>query len=1427
MPQCLIKSYSTLNGMPHNRVSDIYTDSKGFVWVCTWHGVSRFDGYNFKTYSTTPGDNSPLTHNRFLSVSEDSQSHLWFKVYNHHIYRFNRLTEQFEDPVALIEGLDSKHYRATHHQHDKRGNTWVAIPGVGVVRFHSPEGSAAVEVTLRLSERELCEGVSGLWLDSGDNCWIAARSGALYRVEQGSEEAVVVAQMEQPVAELCELDGAVWMLSSKGLWCYEQGAVRSVASASGSRFTALEADTLHHCLYVGDSRGGLHTLKASGRLHRLPLTEPLSRIRSLKSDSQGLIWITTPEAGISRYNPESGSLKHFEQEPYTVSYNVDTIPKLVETGGRLWIKMNRYGFGFYDRERDVVEPFYNDPRQPECLMTNAVVRFDVHDDVLWLTTHYERGLHCALLKPQPAQTWPIEIRSNDAMSNEVRALMRDARGSIWVGTKLGELLRYDSLRNLEERLFDRGENPGRIYALKEDSRGAVWVGTRDRGLYRLERVGEHYRTVAHYRHRAEEEYSLSSDHIYSIEEDDLGRVWVATYGGGVNLFDAESERFYHADNQLLQYPLEEADRVRWLLNDGQGRMLAATVDGLLVFNPEPSPRRIAFTLVQKIPGDNSSLGNNDIIHMMRDSRSRIWLATYGGGLNRIEGYQEGRPRFRSFNTEHGLPSNICMSVAEDALGHIWVATQSAVSRLEDQEGYFTSYQLYDKRTSASFSEATALPLEDGTVLFGSGSNLYAFHGDTDPRPVGSYNVCFTELMVGNRPAKIGDQEPLQSSIAEADRIDLKYDYSNFRIDFATLNFGLQEEVGYSYKLEGYDSDWNVAGKLNSASYSNVPVGRYIFRVKAYSGSVASAGGERSIQVVIHPPFWLSWWAKVLYLLLVGGVVVVAWRLFNSMQRMRREARVEQEMTDMKLQFFTNISHELRTPLTLILGGIEDVRKHDQLTERGGISLNLAHKNARRMLSLINQLLDFRKIVKNKMELKISRVNLVQLVEDAVEDFRELAAERHIELLVTVSRRSILVWIDLERIESVVYNLLSNAFKFTRNGGRVEVRLTVSEGDEQAVMVVRDNGIGIAKEQQTSIFERFHQASRSVHGQKGSGIGLSLCRDIINLHQGEIGVESRPGEGSSFIVKLRMGNAHFGMEQINFGESGQEKRPEMMVSDYVAAESQRRSDVKAPDSSPKILLVDDNRELRLFMYNNLVENYRVIEAEDGREALEVIRREVPDVVVTDLMMPYMDGIELIDKVRHDFSISHIPMIMLTAKHSPDERIKAIEYGADAYITKPFSIELLQARIDNLLSRRQTLFEKFSAEAARNRVVSLMPEDPDLVVTDRDEAFLKSVMEWLSKNVENSELTIDQLASYLGLGRTTMYNKLKSLTGKSPVELIKEYRITKAAMLLKTGQFSISEVAYKVGFSDPGYFSRCFREQHKLSPAEYVKSHKMKE
>ncbi len=1434
-PQCLFKTYSTLDGMTHDRIADIYTDSRGFVWLCTWYGVSRFDGYSFKNFGTEAGDFSPLAHHRFLTVSEDSNGHLWFTTYNFHIYRLNRYTEQFEDVLSIVEGVDSEHYHMDLCRHDNNGGTWVAVEGVGVVRLVDRADSSPVEVDALFTEEMLGGNVTALYIDDTDGAWIATDEGALNHV---------AATAERSVKRICDGDASVLDFTSDGESVYgitprgvlrtaKSGGVAERIAAEGNTLTAITVDTINRRVYVGDNRGGVFRVEEGALMPLNPVGSRPARIRKLDVDSHGVVWITTTEMGISRYRPSSNDIKHFEQRPYTVAYNFDTITKIAEGGGRLWVKMNNYGFGYYDRERDTLEPFYNDPTRDNCLMTNAVVRFEVAGDVLWLSTYHARGLNKAVLLRESAETFSIDDSDEqDPLSGEIRALMCDRRGRLWIGTRDGELTAYDRSHKVVYRLPQQGDGTGMIYALKEDTEGHIWIGTKGKGLYRLTHPldGREFE-IRHFVHSEGNEFSLLDDQVYSVEQDLDGRIWVATYGGGINMLEStSSDNFIHAGNHLAHFPIDEASRVRWILCDNEHRMLAATVDGLLVFDPTESYRQMRFNLVKKIPGDDRSLGNNDIIHICKDSKGRVWLATYGGGLNLIEEYDgNGEPRFRFFDHRNGLSNNICMAVAEDGLGDIWVSTNnSVVSRFDTVGKSFSNYLLYDeaRNGNALFSEATAVTTPAGFVLFGGGRKIYRFDPEKIRNEKIDYDLRFTRLDIGNRPVTAGVGSPLDVPISEASCIELPYDFSNLRIEFASLNYAIQHQVEYIYRLEGYDRDWNISGVTNRASYSNLPAGRYTFRVKASAGNADVEDEGIAIEIHVRPPWWLTWWAKLLYFVVGAAVLAVVLRVVNSVMRMRREASVEQNMTDLKLRFFTNISHELRTPLTLILGGIEDVRKHDQLSPRGTSSLTLAHRNAKRMLTLINQLLDFRKIVKNKMELKISRVDLVPVVEDAVEDFRELAAERKIELLVTLSRRSVLVWVDIERIESVVYNLLSNALKFTRNGGRIEVRLSLNEAEEAVLMTVRDTGIGIPRDKINHIFERFAQASRAVDSNmKGSGIGLSLCREIVELHHGEISVESRQGEGSAFTVKLKLGNAHFGMEQIDFSGASGEGHGDYMVSDYTSVDSQRRTDVTPPRDAQKILLVEDNRELRIFMYNSLIDTYHVIEADDGVEALEKIRTEMPDIIVTDLMMPRMDGIELIDKVRHDFSMSHLPIVMLTARHSPDDRVKAMEFGADGYITKPFSIELLLARIDNLLTQRNALFEKFSAQSAHNKAVELAVGD--VVVTNRDEEFMKSVMAWLEENIENSDLTIDRLASHLGLGRTTMYNKLKSLTGKSPVELIKEYRITKAQLLLRTGQFSVSEVAYKVGFSDPGYFSRCFREQYHISPAEFLKTHNLKQ
>lgn len=856
-PQCIFRNYTTLDGMTHDRVADIYTDSRGFVWICTWYGVSRFDGYSFRNFSTVPADFSPLSHHRFVSVSEDSNGHLWFTTYNFHVYRLNRYTEQFEDVVALIEGADSKHYRSSHCLHDGDGGTWVAIAGMGVVRFADAADASPVEVDTFFDTPVLGGDVSAMYIDDRDNAWIAVTDGQLNFVD---------ARQRQQVHTVCETSAPAFAFAADASHVYcatPRGVVRADKSGGGvvemaarsADLTAIAADSVGRTVYAGSRTGELFRV-AGDRLRLLaPRGARPSRIRDLRADSHGILWVTSPDAGITRYNPATDDYKYFEQQPYTVSYNADTITKIAEGRGRLWIKMNKYGFGYYDRERDRVEPFYNDPRQPNCQMTNAVVRFDVQDDVLWLSTYYERGLRKAVILEQPADVFTLDSDQPSELSGEIRALMNDRRGRMWIGTRDGELFCFDAdLREVYRHPVTRRGGLGMIYTLKEDAAGNIWVGTKGEGLYRMTPDGKGY-AVTHFTHSERDEYSLSDDQIYCIEQDEQERIWVATYGGGINILeDPAGSRFIHAGNQLVNYPLDEAGRVRWLLCDREDRMLAATVDGLVVFDPGADYRQMRFRLAQKIPGDAASLGNNDIIHMLKDTQGRVWLATFGGGLNLIEGYDaDGAPRFRCYDKTCGLSSNICLALTEDRQGELWVSTHNAVSRFDPRRELFSNYPLFENMRNAIFSEATALTSARGDVLFGSGRQLYRFDPEKMRAAKIDYNLRFTGLDVRNKPVVPGRRSPLGEAISEAATVTLPYNFSNFRMDFAALNYAVQHVVGYMYKLEGYDHDWNVAGSINRASYSNLPIGEYRFHVRAFVGNADAADEGISIGVEVLPP----------------------------------------------------------------------------------------------------------------------------------------------------------------------------------------------------------------------------------------------------------------------------------------------------------------------------------------------------------------------------------------------------------------------------------------------------------------------------------------------------------------------------------------------------------------------------------------------
>ena len=1407
---CLFEHYSSEDGLSHNYISQILQDRDGYIWISTWYGLNRFDGNRFVNYTVSPGDYSNLSHNRILSLCEDANGYLWVKTYDNAIFRFDSAREKFLSVPGDIDPSLSK-ARVQKYHCDKAGNTWISLDGIGLYKV-GPDLRSQIFFNAA-SDNVIGKEIAEIFEDAGGNIYVVSETG----VASISGDGISIITRNARIDDFIEFGNKLIFSSPDEILVIDKVSGERFHKSYGDRSAGAAVSMTvtgkgdARQLYIGFSGGtiaSVDTSDFSARYHK----GDIGRVRYLFPDPDGLVWVVTDRTGIDAWHPEKRKFTHYEHSRNVMSYYTDTLARVLEHDGRLWIKMNDYGFGYYDRDADEIVPLNNVLEQPYCRFMNGVACYLVDDSgVLWFST-VKRGLERAtVITPKVEVIVPPTESSDKVSASEVRAITTDSRARVWVATKSRELYVYSPDMTSCRRI--RGsEKFGVVYSIFEDRDGNIWLGTKGDGLVKLVPDDGSYRVGARFRHDDADPSSLSSNDIYSVAQDADGRIWVGTYGGGLSMLDdAGDMEFLTVYRDFPNYPLDMGEKVRYVHCMPDGRMLAATVSGLVWFYPDDNPEQTVFHVARKIPGDITSLGNNDIIYIFTDSDGDTWLCTFGGGLNRVS-FDGDVPEFEIVSKADGLSSNIVLSAADDCEGNIWLSTETGIAKVSKSDLSVVNYSKYDGVVSTTFSEATCAMLQDSTIVFGTLNNIY--HIDPDMfgyEPEDKHLVISGFAVDGHRQTVSRD-------------IVIPHDYSFFSFDFAALNFRIQDNVRYTYMLKGYDKSWIAANGNTSVSYSRIPAGRYVFMVSASTEAGYSDSQTVSVDIRVRPHPWASWWAVLLYGLVAAAVAAVLIRMFFTSVKLKNDMALQESLNDIKGRFFTNISHELRTPLTLILGGIEDIRQRTAPGSKDEYSVNLVYRNSKRMMTLVNQLLDIRRIVRGKIQLNISQIDIVQIVRQVYDDFKDMSVERHIEMRLTHSVDSLPIWADSVRIEALVYNLISNAFKYTADGGRIEVAVYYKEGDRHFTLMVKDNGIGVPKDRQTAIFEPFISTSESsFNGVASSGIGLSFCKEIAEVHGGRIWVESEKGKGSKFYVRMPLGREHFNENADSGNGAGQDesKTESYGLSKYKVSPTH-------PEHALKVMVVEDNAELRIYIYNSLINKYEVRDAANGVEALALIDGGwMPDIIITDLMMPQMDGIELVNRIRNDFNTSHIPIIMITAKHENDTHLRAMKYGVDGYISKPFTMELLSARIDNLMERRRTLLSMFaSANNAGTRTdagkVEIHPDE--IVITDRDESLIKKVMTWLEENVADADVTVDQLAAYVGMGRTSMYNKIKGLTGKSPVELIQDFRLEKATYYLRSGQYSVSETCYKVGFSDPGYFSRSFKKHFGVSPMDYIKEHK---
>lgn len=1123
----------------------------------------------------------------------------------------------------------------------------------------------------------------------------------------------------------------------------------------------------------------------------------------LFADAQNDLWIYTDgyPQGVFCFNTSTNQLVHYHRDGSSTRLNNNLVTGIQQdNNGMVWIITDHGGVNLLNKQTGAISYLENKAEDIKSISQNSInAIYRDNTGIIWLGS-YKRGInyyHENIIK------FPVYRHLlSDARSlpfDDVNRFVEDDKGNLWIGTNGGGLIYYDR-RNNSYRTFKH--NPANtnsisndvVVSLCIDHNKKLWIGSYYGGLDCFD--GQRF---IHYKNDPADSTSISDNSIWEIYEDAQQQLWIGTLSGGLNRYDAQKNIFYHYRKGPGSL---NSKYISALAEDQQGNLWIGTESGINVLNKQTGK----FIYYAHDSKDQRSLGNNNVTALLKDSRGNMWVATRDG----LNLFDKSTNAFRHFSSADGLAENNILTIMEDNAHTLWLGTTNGLSRAWVQNNgndilqiLFRNYDERDGLQGREFNENAALKTKQGELIFGGANGFNIISPEAIAHNTIVPEVVLTDLRVFDKSLQPGEvmnnRVLLKTAISEVKEITLKYHENIFSLEFAALNYSNPEKNQYAYKLEGFNNDWlTTDGSHRTVTYTNLDPGKYTFRVKASNGDGVWNEQGTALLVTILPPFWRTIPAFIIYGLLLAVILFAARRLTIQRAHMRfqlaqqtKEAERIHELDLLKLKFFTNVSHEFRTPLSLIMAPVEKMLKQTHEPEQKK-QYQLIYRNARRLLALVNQLLDFRKLEMRELRLYPSLGDIVGFVKEVSHSFTDIAGAKNINFNFTTDIESLQISFDPDKLERILFNLLSNAFKFTPEHGNIQV--IVSMQQQYVSIQVKDSGIGIPAEDQEKIFERFfqHDVPGSILNQ-GSGIGLAISKEFVRLHQGTISVTSEPGKGTCFTVMFPV-----------TGPAVETATP--------VSEEQAEQPEKASRKRPVILIVDDNEDIRFYLKDNLRRNYTVYEAVNGAEGWEKTKQLQPDLVVSDVMMPVMDGMELCRAIKNDKHTSHIPVILLTARMAAEPKMEAFQVGANDYVTKPFSFEMLQSRIRNLLAQQEAMRKLFQKQLEINPT--------EISITSVDEQFIRQSIDTVEQNISNPDFSVEDLSRALHMSRVALYKKLLALTGKSPLDFIKTIRLKRAAQLLEKSQFTISEIAYEVGFNNPKYFARNFKKEFGLLPSEYA-------
>lgn len=1341
-----------------------------FILLCLTCQIATAQNLKFKHIGIDAG----LSNSTIECILQDHRGFIWFgtrdglnKYDGEHItvYRHDKDSSSLSDNFIR------------HIYEDRNKKLWIGTSN-GLNRF-DPESNKFKRYPSALNNKKSSGNNDVRAVEENESgLWIATSGGPLNLLDKKNN---TIRHFDYHANDIhTDRKGNLWLATDKGLYRFDKNR---------SAFQMIEGLSNYNLLVIAEA-------------------------------TDGNLWLGTEEQGMIGYNPDTHDIrlyKHEEKNNNSLGSNL-VRAIIVDKENNLWIGSINGGLDHFNPKTKTFKNYQNEPGNALSLSQRTVSAiFRDRQNNLWVGTH-RGGVNLYTPGSERFRLVQQELNKNSLSYNDVKAFYEEPDGNLWIGTDGGGLNFYDkATHRFSHYKFDpfRPASLGSdaVLNIMEDRFHQLWIGTWAGGLNLMDRSSG---TFSRFMNNPADLSSISSNYVQKIFEDSKGNLWVGTYYGGLNLMDRASRKF----TRLIQGAANtriSGKNIISINEDAQQNLWIGTDDGgLNCYNLQTKIFRHYFLNEEKRP---------DLRIIFIDSKKRLWIGQAGLYL-----FNPAKNSFSIYTTRAGLSTDFIKGITEDELGNFWISTSRGLTKFHPETFQSSSYNNADGLQGLEFEANAFLKTSKGEMFFGGVNGFNSFFPEAIKTNSFIPPVYLTEFQIFNKRILPGDKDsPLNKDISFTKDIKLSYKQSTFSFSFAGLNYTAPENNKYAYKLEGFDKDWTYAGNTTKAFYTNLDPGDYVFRVKASNNDNNWNTAGTSINIHISPPFWITWWFRLLIAIIVIGIVYALLSLKRRMELRVLEEQKREEMHQIQLQFFTNISHEFRTPLSLILGPIDRLLKED--SKAAFLSYyRTIHRNANRLLSLINELMDFRKIESGALQLKVIQGNINLFIDEVAEEFTEMALEKHINFKVKNTAQPTDTWFDRQVIEKIVLNLVNNSLKYTKPGGEVlleildhldhfqpafENQLRISsnyQGKKYVYIRVADNGIGISKESIGHLFERYYRITES---HLGSGVGLAFVKSLTMLHKGIILVSSERHQGTEIIIGLPCSKDDYQSEEL-WGQSSEQGGTRLESISYKSDQTLLNERPSANEASPAvgkhILIVDDNDELRSFLKDTLSHTYHISEADDGYSGLQKAKEEFPDLVISDVMMPGMTGTQFCKALKEDLETSHIPFLMLTAMNTVEAEIEGAESGADLYFSKPININLLQINIKNIFEQRQKLRDHYSKDHQAELI--------DLVHSTKDREFMEKLLGIINDHLINPELDIEFLCVEIGMSRTKLYQKIKTITGQSIGEFIRSIRLRKAVEIMTQEDVLLTEVMYRVGIQTQSYFTKAFKKEFGKTPSQYL-------